>query len=109
MRGKAKTKAKARAAMGIIPAGAGKSQPGTSSDSRNRDHPRGCGEKLFLMVTCERDIGSSPRVRGKETRKILDRVGIRIIPAGAGKSQARRRAGGAGEDHPRGCGEKVSP
>mgnify|MGYP001775817672 CR=1 FL=1 len=51
---------------------------------------------------------SSPRVRGKVSR--LSMVGFLpgIIPAGAGK----RHRGLAGrhrrEDHPRGCGEKVT-
>ena len=49
---------------GIIPAYAGNTPPSNSGPSRNRDHPRVCGEHLSF-VFCRRGVeGSSPRMRG---------------------------------------------
>ena len=93
--------------MGIIPAGAGKSNPAVITTITKRDHPRGCGEKFAEGVYVASGKGSSPRVRGKAptTESAGPRSGI--IPAGAGKRRrlrcGRRRTG----DHPRGCGEKT--
>ena len=50
--------------------------------------------------------GSSPRVRGKGRRRIRKPDRLRIIPAGAGKSQHRYLERKSLWDHPRGCGEK---
>ncbi len=71
---------------GIIPAGAGKSLQSSKQAVFCWDHPRGCGEKSSVARSKVQLQGSSPRVRGKESRmKILAWFGG-IIPAGAGKS-----------------------
>ena len=73
---------------GIIPAYAGNTRIRTSAPTRNRDHPRVCGE--HLRKACFRGglTGSSPRMRG--------------TPGG---NRVLRRWYG---DHPRVCGEHSS-
>ena len=94
---------------GIIPAGAGKR--GTRGDPAGPswDHPRGCGDKRPRPRSWRPMRGSSPRVRGKGARGGRGRGRRGIIPAGAGKSMLLSCRPRAWRDHPRGCGEKVSP
>ena len=65
-----------------------------------------CGEKE--LPACRRfgQVGSPPRVRGKDGRFPALRFRHRITPACAGKSAVLTGARGAGGDHPRVCGEK---
>ena len=90
----------------IIPAGAGKRQNQGDNLTKNRDHPRGCGEKVELLRREVAELGSSPRVRGKvpprnrarrwrpgssprvRGKALVSPAGlgkVGIIPAGAGK------------------------
>ena len=92
----------------IIPAGAGKSIHAGHRARRLGDHPRGCGEKCRFSSLCSLSGGSSPRVRGKGSIIFSSAGGRGIIPAGAGKRARWAAMSGAGEDHPRGCGEKFS-
>ena len=55
----------ATTSSGIIPAGAGRSGSFKRAASSARDHPRGCGEKVYLPLLRGRKQGSSPRVRGE--------------------------------------------
>ena len=107
VRGKEATVAQITKLVGIIPAGAGKSCPVRVSGRGWRDHPRGCGEKRSVTVGVLQGWGSSPRVRGKGSRKRCRGPGRGIIPAGAGKSGARACTDARRGDHPRGCGEKL--
>ena len=93
---------------GIIPAGAGRraGQPGPPRGGR--DHPRGCGEKLYHGRGRQRQAGSSPRVRGEGFNVFLGADDAGIIPAGAGRRLEEGTACYGGWDHPRGCGEKVA-
>ena len=106
VRGKAHLASSARRGMGIIPAGAGKRLWKKYHPRDRRDHPRGCGEKPTVSISNPSGIGSSPRVRGKDTLGQLQILKDGIIPAGAGKSLAGPRVGSCARDHPRGCGEK---
>ena len=72
-------------AIGIIPAGAGKSWRPSPLRSSQRDHPRGCGEKREGREQAAKILGSSPRVRGKADREVVPIRQTGIIPAGAGK------------------------
>ena len=92
--------------MGIIPAGAGKRPSHRPRAWDDRDHPRGCGEKPRPSAPLWMGEGSSPRVRGKVRILRGGKIGVGIIPAGAGKSAAGRRGHPPHKDHPRGCGEK---
>ena len=91
----------------ITPACAGKRTVPMCSTSRRRDHPRVCGEKKTSCPRCRVQIGSPPRVRGKEVAPAGQRGYLGITPACAGKSERFGRCFGAEQDHPRVCGEKV--
>ena len=49
-------------------------------------HPRRCGENLIFQAEESPGGGSSPQVRGKRFIKEHRRAGMRLIPAGAGKT-----------------------
>ena len=107
VRGKVTEMVTSQPVWGIIPAGAGKSIATYQLFSFKRDHPRGCGEKFRAYALIWNQWGSSPRVRGKECLPAGREFGIRIIPAGAGKSMYGPAGPRILGDHPRGCGEKV--
>ncbi len=68
----------------FIPAGAGNRSLYDPSSRMAAVHPRRCGEqKVYSRFGCS-IIGSSPQVRGTELFAILQRMGDRFIPAGAG-------------------------
>ena len=86
MRGKVILNPLGGAGVGITPAHAGKSEWNGWKMQRSGDHPRTCGEKLYLQSK-----------NGK---------GCRITPAHAGKSSAMAFSSIFLRDHPRTCGEK---
>ena len=96
------------AGVRIIPAHAGNSLLMFQVTATNTDHPRACGELLFIPSRSHRVDGSSPRMRGTRFIEGITREFERIIPAHAGNSGllSRRRSGCT--DHPRACGELVS-
>ena len=106
VRGKGPRHQGRRPCHGIIPAGAGKSGGETLLLGDDGDHPRGCGEKVQRPPETAGEAGSSPRVRGKDLQIEAESRPVGIIPAGAGKSEARKSAPACPRDHPRGCGEK---
>ena len=53
------------AAVGLIPARAGKTVRGGGACTLAPAHPRACGENLVRRVPGDEEVGSSPRVRGK--------------------------------------------
>ena len=65
-----------------------------------------CGEKVNVIDRLRTEIGSPPRVRGKEGTRDCLRIAVRITPACAGKRSCARSAGRRTADHPRVCGEK---
>ena len=90
----------------ITPAYAGKSVAHFGLMQLVRDHPRVCGEKLFLPEPHPVGTGSPPRMRGKGCSAGKTNWTIRITPAYAGKRQALAKALSRSRDHPRVCGEK---
>ena len=89
----------------ITPADAGKTYSQDNSETGGGDHPRGCGENIYLPPCSSDSKGSPPRMRGK--RRVC-RAGCHkhgITPADAGKTQVLADGGNTDEDHPRGCGE----
>ena len=96
------------AAPGIIPAYAGNTELAGTAYMAGRDHPRVCGEHLYLLLLALVIVGSSPRMRGTHLAPNGLPVQQRIIPAYAGNTERRFcRSLGAG-DHPRVCGEHRS-
>ena len=66
MRGKGVSDASAVNLYGITPACAGKSVFDVVIDALCKDHPRVCGEKLHIDAFGFLQVGSPPRVRGKD-------------------------------------------
>ena len=92
---------------GITPAYAGKSFRTCAVQSRDRDHPRVCGEKCGYRLPFRSIVGSPPRVRGKGADHLRSEVCLGVTPACAGKSCAEQARRFHLRDHPRVCGEKV--
>ena len=69
----------------ITPAYAGKSTVVLRTRAPVRDHPRVCGEKFVLPALPSVELGSPPRMRGKEETEPIDIQAERITPAYAGK------------------------
>ena len=53
----------------------------------NKDHPRLCGEKLQLLKSRTRFLGSPPPMRGKAEAFAVADFFVGITPAYAGKSR----------------------
>ena len=104
VRGKRARKRAYRRRWRIIPAGAGQTSPPSSWWSRCPDHPRGCGANETISPFKPDGTGSSPRVRGKLKNPDGEAVRRRIIPAGAGQTEATLYLPDSTMDHPRGCG-----
>ena len=92
---------------GITPACAGKSIRLSFFRYFSRDHPRVCGEKIFVPRKNIKTTGSPPRVRGKAVSSLIVPSASRITPACAGKSKKPCVFKAFDQDHPRVCGEKL--
>ena len=55
---------------GITPARAGKTCYSVSQNMATKDHPRACGENLYVFFMGNQCGGSPPRVRGKQSASI---------------------------------------
>ena len=66
-----------------------------------------CGEQLKIMDVLDVLKGSPPRVRGTEACEWRQRGVVRITPACAGNSRARKSFCLCFTDHPRVCGEQM--
>ena len=89
----------------ITPAGAGKTHAVGFPSASTADHPRRCGENVFVRVKRAERNGSPPQVRGKPSSLLIPTSSIRITPAGAGKTIFPLIHSGSATDHPRRCGE----
>ena len=70
----------------ITPAYAGKSSISCPTSCVQQDHPRLCGEKIFLDALVIGYLGSPPPMRGKDEMPMYSIAFFRITPAYAGKS-----------------------
>ena len=91
VRGKPERFTRLRQRMRITPACAGKTFSQFWDLQFVRDHPRVCGENQIIRVRALDNVGSPPRVRGKQSPLFPNARNSRITPACAGKT---RRAGG---------------
>ena len=89
----------------ITPADAGKTCLTAPKRTKRWDHPRGCGENLYLQTYRQSRKGSPPRMRGKPIASFILYIEFRITPADAGKTRFRPLTVAKDRDHPRGCGE----
>ena len=94
------------AASGITPACAGNSSLMGRRTPAARDHPRVCGEQLTPSGLLSSRLGSPPRVRGTEERRVKPDKEARITPACAGNSGSLDALLHGTTDHPRVCGEQ---
>ena len=108
MRGKLKAERGERKTRRITPAHAGKTWRRFSRGSTTTDHPRACGENLFVEKPLEEGIGSPPRMRGKQRLGLRSVQERRITPAHAGKTVIFYGDTETVTDHPRACGENVT-
>ena len=75
--------------QGITPADAGKTAFEASQRRVRQDHPRGCGENTAIAASMPINIGSPPRMRGKQFNTLRKTVTDGITPADAGKTYHR--------------------
>ena len=104
-RGKRHARRVSAHADGLIPAHAGKTAQRTQRRSACPAHPRSRGENLDNPDGLPEWTGSSPLTRGKHELLERLRVGLRLIPAHAGKTLPRPTPIGRGAAHPRSRGE----
>jgi len=90
----------------FIPAGAGNAGDETGKGGRRTVHPRGCGERVEILLRKSVPDGSSPRVRGTHRRECARHGVYRFIPAGAGNAVRAGARPARRPVHPRGCGER---
>ena len=107
MRGKGYSDGNLYGMYRITPAYAGKSNDRCNFRHSNKDHPRLCGEKLFLPIDHILTTGSPPPMRGKGCFDTSIPFILRITPAYAGKRSFALPIRRARWDHPRLCGEKA--
>ena len=88
----------------IIPARAGQTKEYERCAESYTDHPRACGANQSVRPRFAFAVGSSPRVRGKQSTSAQRMVPRRIIPARAGQTHWRRKPPPYWQDHPRACG-----
>ena len=72
---------------GLIPAGAGQTGSATRQSPARSAHPRWRGADWRLLRRSLRWTGSSPLARGRRFFSFHQRVGARLIPAGAGQTE----------------------
>ena len=73
--------------------------------SRQRDHPRVCGEHFTANASGGLITGSSPRMRGTPIKPLGEPWLPGIIPAYAGNTDGSDEKNAEAMDHPRVCGE----
>ena len=107
VRGKHSTVRKNIQCQRLIPAGAGKTVRVLARSRGVPAHPRRCGENTLAMFPLCNNRGSSPQVRGKRLRHVLEFLKVRLIPAGAGETWTRPVIRDITPAHPRRCGENT--
>ena len=91
----------------ITPTCVWKSKNSIESLKLIRDHPHVCGEKRTYEFHHSHQLGSPPRVWGKEAPTIEIPALTRITPTCVGKSAGTKRKNTTTQDHPHVCGEKL--
>ena len=91
----------------LIPAHAGKTTWVRRPSGRPRAHPRSRGENSMCRQASSAVMGSSPLTRGKRVEEQADQVGVRLIPAHAGKTRRGTPIARSRPAHPRSRGENV--
>ena len=95
--------------LGSSPRMRGTHAPRRSPAPTSRDHPRACGEHLSEVEDLVIPLGSSPRMRGTPHTHNISIPSLGIIPAHAGNTLQICGPGCLAWDHPRACGEHITP
>ena len=93
---------------GLIPTHAGKTRGPTSYPFPGWAHPRSRGENMGSLFLQRHMVGSSPLTQGKRPPRFKEDRVPGLIPAHAGKTNARRGMKYRGAAHPRSRGENQS-
>ena len=107
MRGTVKQSLEARKQFRITPADAGNRCWIIALNSMMKDHPRGCGEQVYVYGLSFEYKGSPPRMRGTGTPEGTLKAMSGITPADAGNRAMPLHSMMKLQDHPRGCGEQL--
>ena len=105
MRGKPVSHQEEETFAGLIPAHAGKTLFLETIKLLPKAHPRACGENVLGGRFRFGDMGSSPRMRGKQGAFGAAGFGFGLIPAHAGKTLDAIELIFHARAHPRACGE----
>ena len=108
VRGKRVRRHQIQPGLRLIPACAGKTRRRQGATRSSAAHPRVCGENLPDGTYRFRQLGSSPRVRGKLSEAQDLPKGSGLIPACAGKTSRPSSPTSRPWAHPRVCGENDS-
>ena len=92
----------------ITPACAGNRKLRSNMAGSRKDHPRVCGEQSVCRTSSATPMGSPPRVRGTEGKKMESIIKEGITPACAGNRYLSAKPRRRHEDHPRVCGEQMT-
>ena len=92
---------------GLIPADAGKTSRFGDFGGGLPVHPRSRRENLTENTRAGIEAGASPLTRGKQGYRVIDGVGVGIIPAHAGKTRRSSSGSRIRPDHPRSRGENA--
>src|SRR5690625_6566324 len=109
VRGAPKTKRRPCLCPGTTPACAGSTRPSKLSMLTRRDHPRLCGEHLWIETSVAPPKGPPPPVRGARHAGADELVLGGTTPACAGSTPGGGCGGRRCWDHPRLCGEHGGP
>ena len=107
VRGKPSKPPPSVAGRGLIPACAGKTNTFKLAAIVTQAHPRVCGENSMSIMRVRTPAGSSPRVRGKRSRRTCGHGRRGLIPACAGKTKMVADLNTRLGAHPRVCGENT--
>ncbi len=97
------------AGVRVIPAWAGNTDPPFAAAPRLSGHPRVGGEHRGHSTPTPARPGSSPRGRGTQGLRHMDRTVRRVIPAWAGNTRPPGRGRASWPGHPRVGGEHMLP
>ena len=90
----------------IIPTRVGTRRFPLSHLSIIEDHPHACGDKVSVFFQACWSLGSSPRVWGQATPRMIISLSVGIIPTRVGTSADRMLSCRSLQDHPHACGDK---
>ena len=92
----------------FIPAYAGNAKQALPIRRKEAVHPRVCGERALNLAGLIVVFGSSPRMRGTQSKNQTGRQMTRFIPAYAGNASTALAKRSTAPVHPRVCGERPS-